>query len=157
MSVTFISLIITAVSCSTTPTPSSKGRCVSPVNDGIRVEWSAEDPVQATLKRPALLSALYVTYAGIQAFDVYTTSESLRWGGREVNPVVAPLSRDMVALSALKAATTIGTIYCVDRLWRRHRVAAVILMAGLNGAVGAVAAHNASVARHARSRTGGVR
>lgn len=152
MSVTFISLIITAVSCSTTP--SSKGRCVSPVNEGIRVEWSAEDRVQAGHKRPALLSALYVTYAGVQAFDGYTTSVSLRRGAREINPVVVPLAGDMVAFSALKVATTIGTIYCVDRLWRRHRVAAVVLMAGLNGAVGAVAAHNSSVGRRARSRAG---
>lgn len=156
MSVWLTSLIIAAVWC-TTPTPSATDACVSLRNGDARVEWSVEDPVPATLKRPALLSALYVTYTGVQVFDLYTTSESLRRGGREVNPVVAPLAGNLVAFSALKAATSIGTIYCVDRLWRRHRVAAVIMMAGLNGAVGAVAAHNAGVARRARAHTGGGR
>lgn len=156
MSVSFIALVMAAAGC-TASTPSPTGSCGTPTDEGIRVEWPAAEAAHRTPKRPPLLSALYVSYAGAQVLDLYTTSASLRQGGREVNPVVAPLSADLVAVSVLKAATTAGTIYFVDRLWRRHRVAAVILMAGLNGAVGGVAAHNARVARRARSNTGGVR
>lgn len=156
MSVPLAAWLITAVSC-TTPHASQTSPCAPPLDERIRVEWSALDSSPSALKRPALLSTLYVTDASLQVLDLYTTSQSLRRGGREVNPVLAPLSGDLAVVAALKAASTVGTIYGVERLRRRHRVAAVILMAGLNGAVGAVAAHNARVARRARVDRGGVR
>ena len=154
MPVSFVALLV-AVSC--TPHASLTSPCGPLLHERIRVESVAQASTHSALERPVLLSALYVTYAGVQALDVYTTAQSLRAGGREANPLLAPLSGDLVVVSAVKAASTVGTIYFVNRLWRRHRVTAVILMAGLNGAVGAAASYNARVARRARSHSRGVR
>lgn len=101
----------------------------------------------------ALVTALITR--GVQVEDLDACIRHV--GRREINPVVASVSGNFVAVSTLKDASTIGTIYCVDRSWRRHRVVAVVLMAGFNGGVGAVPAHNARVARRARSYTGGAR
>jgi hypothetical protein len=45
-------------------------------------------------------------------------------------------------LLAVKAAASVGTIYLAEKLWRRNRVAAVALMAGLNGAYAVIVARN---------------
>jgi len=49
------------------------------------------------------------------------------------------------AFVAVKAAATAGVIYAGERMWKKNRVAAVIFVAALNGAMTAVVARNYSV------------
>jgi hypothetical protein len=69
MSLALVTALITALWSSTAQSP--RGLCVSPLKEAICVGWSGEGAPSA-LKRPALLSAPYVTYAGFQIFDLYT-------------------------------------------------------------------------------------
>jgi hypothetical protein len=44
---------------------------------------------------------------------------------------------------AVKAATGVSTMYITEKMWKKNRAGAVILMAAINGATAAVVAHNA--------------
>jgi hypothetical protein len=101
-------------------------------------------------KRPAILPALYASFGALQALDVYTTSAALRSGAREADPVMGGLTGRQAQTIALKAATTAGTIFFVERLWKQNRVAAVVVLAVINGATTAVAMNNARNARRGR-------
>jgi len=48
---------------------------------------------------------------------------------------------------ALKGATSASVIYFTEKLWKRHRTAAVLTMIGLNCGYGMVAWHNYSIGR----------
>jgi hypothetical protein len=78
----------------------------------------------------------------LQIADVASTRRALEAGGREANPIVRGLADNTAAMLAIKAAATAGTIYLVERLWRKNRTAAVLLMAALNGTYAAIVAHN---------------
>lgn len=106
----------------------------------LAIDWAALRPVEP--KRPAALPALYVSFAALQMADFYTTTSGLKNGASEANPLMAPFGGNTGAMLALKAGTTVGTIYLAERLWRRNRVAAIVVMAAVNGATAAVAAHN---------------
>ncbi|RPJ56910.1 MAG: hypothetical protein EHM24_27430 [Acidobacteria bacterium] len=99
--------------------------------------------------RPAPLVPLYVTFAALQVADVASTGRALEAGGREANPIVRGFANNSAAMLAVKAGATVGTIYLSERLWKKNRAAAVLLMTALNGAYAAVAAHNY---RHSEQR-----
>jgi len=101
--------------------------------------------------RPGALPALYVSFAVVQALDVYTTVAAIGAGGREANPVVASVGGHPAGLIAFKAATTAGTVYAVERMWRKNRVGAVVLMVALNGVTAGVVAHNRRVTQVSRA------
>jgi hypothetical protein len=96
-------------------------------------------------KRPIALSALYGTYGALQALDVMSTRRALSAGAREGNPLMK--SGSMGAMIAVKAAAGVSTIYFTEKLWKKNRVGAVIVMAALNGASAAIVAHNQRNAR----------
>jgi Domain of unknown function (DUF5658) len=98
-------------------------------------------------KRPAALIPLYASFASLQVFDVTSTLQAIDRGALESNPVVARLVNSPPALAAMKAGTTVAAIYLTERLRKRHRIAAVLLMAGLNAGYVGVVTHNYSVAR----------
>jgi len=99
-------------------------------------------------KRPAALVPLYVSYSALQVVDIATTRTAVNRGtGREGNPVMGPAVGNPIAFVALKAGTTAGTIWLTERLWKRHRVAAVATMIGMNAALAVVVNHNAAVMR----------
>ena len=50
--------------------------------------------------------------------------------------------RQPAAFVAAKVAASAATFYVSERLWRRHRVAAVVLMLAVNGAYAAIVANN---------------
>ncbi len=103
------------------------------------------------VKRPALLPVLYASFGAVQASDVYTTSAALRSGAYEANPLMRPFAGHPARMIALKAAATASTIFFVERMWKQqHRVAAVVMMAAINGATMAVAMNNARIARRGR-------
>jgi hypothetical protein len=97
--------------------------------------------------RPAALPPLYVSFAAMQVLDAHSTLSAARDGAVERNPLVAPLIERPMAVVAVKAATTVGAIWLTEKLWRRHRVAAIALMIGINGAYAAIVANNYRVRR----------
>lgn len=100
--------------------------------------------------RPAMLPVLYVSFGALQAWDVRTTSAALKTGAREVNPVAARFAGSSAKMFALKAATSASTVFFVERMWKQNKVAAVVVMAAINGATASVAMNNARIARRGR-------
>lgn len=96
-------------------------------------------PLQ-TPKRPIALSALYGTYGVLQALDVVSTRRALASGARESNPLMN--DGHLGTMIAVKAAAGASTIYFTEKLWKKNRVGAVIVMAALNGATAAIVARN---------------
>jgi Domain of unknown function (DUF5658) len=93
--------------------------------------------------RPSILVPLYVSSAALQGVDLVTTRLALQTGSAaEANPVMQHVVGNDATLFAVKAGTAAGTIWIVERMWKRHRVAAVALMIGVNATMGAVVGHN---------------
>jgi hypothetical protein len=103
-------------------------------------------------KRPMILPALYVSLGAVQAWDVYSTSAALKAGAIERNPLVAPIAGNSGGMIALKLGTAATTVFFAERLWKKNRVAAIVMMAGINGATAAIAMRNIRNARTAGAR-----
>ena len=107
--------------------------------------------VQTPTTTPAprlVMPALYASLAGLQAYDAFSTLTVLTRGGVEANPIMKGIAGSPLALVAVKAGTTAGSIYVAERLWRQnHKGQAIALMVATNGLMAAVAAHNTSVMR----------
>lgn len=93
-----------------------------------------------TPKRPAALSALYGTYGALQALDIVSTRRAIASGARESNPLMN--GGHVGTMIAVKAAAGASTIYFTEKLWKKNRIGAVIVMAALNGATAAIVARN---------------
>jgi hypothetical protein len=118
------------------------------VSDAAPIFSPAPSVTPARQKRPSVLVPMYVSFAALQGLDYSSTTRALRSGaGREANPLMRPIVGNRPAFIAVKAATGVVTIWAGEKLWKKNRAAAVVLMAVMNGAVGAVVAHNLSVAR----------
>jgi hypothetical protein len=52
----------------------------------------------------------------------------------------------------LKAATTASTIFFAERMWKKNKVGAVVMLAAINGATAAVSMHNMRNARALSTR-----
>jgi hypothetical protein len=102
--------------------------------------------------RPALLPALYASLGAMQAWDLYSTKAALRGGAREANATLAPIAGNSGAMLAMKAATTAGTIVFAERMWKKNRVGAIVMLVAVNGATAAVSMHNMRNARQAATR-----
>ena len=96
-------------------------------------------------RRPAPLVPLYASLAVLQGLDIYTTSQSLSRGAVEANPGMKAVAGNAWASTAVKAATTAGSIYFIERAWKQNRKGAVILATVINAATAAVVAHNTQV------------
>jgi len=98
--------------------------------------------------RPSALPAMYVSLAGLQAYDGYSTIRGVRDGATEANPLVGGLASQPAAFWTVKALSTVTTIYFAEQLWRQHkRGQAIMTMVVANAVMGGVAAHNMSVVR----------
>jgi hypothetical protein len=86
-----------------------------------------------------------VSFASLQVLDVTSTLRARERGAREANPVVAPLVNSRPALIGMKAGATVAVVYLTERLRKRHRIAAVLLMVGLNAGYVGVVARNYSI------------
>jgi len=93
-------------------------------------------------RRPGGLVPLYVSFAALQSLDAHSTLAGVREGHTEANPFMAPVARQPALLIGAKTAAGVGTIVLAERLWRRHRTAAIVLMVAVNLAHAAVVAHN---------------
>jgi hypothetical protein len=103
------------------------------------VHWPSP---RAQSDRPKSLLPLYLSFAALQALDAHSTLEAIDNGHGERNPLVSTFTTTPGAMVGLKLASTAGTIYLTERLWRKHRGAAIALMIAVNGAYAAVVAHN---------------
>ena len=106
--------------------------------------------ISRALARPALLPALYVSYAALQAFDVYSTKQGLARGAREANPLMQGVVGNTSTFVAVKAAVAIGTIVGAERLWKTNKAAAIVVMLASNSVATLVAARNARTLRQLR-------
>jgi hypothetical protein len=82
--------------------------------------------------RPAVLPALYASFATLQVLDVHSTRRATSRGYVELNPLMQPTSDNVGAMLAIKVGATAGTIFAVEKLWRHNRTAAVLTMIGVN-------------------------
>lgn len=100
--------------------------------------------------RPAILPALYATLGVMQAWDIYSTRAAMQAGAREANPTAAPFTGNVVSMLGMKAATTVGTIFFAERMWKKNKVGAVIMLVAINGATAAVSMQNMRNAKRLR-------
>lgn len=107
--------------------------------------------VERALARPALLPALYVSYAALQAYDLYSTRQGLGRGAQESNPLMQGVVGNPGAFLALKAGVAAGTILAAERLWKHDKKAAAIgVMIASNLVTAVVASRNAGTLRQLR-------
>lgn len=92
--------------------------------------------------RPAALVPLYVSFGVLQAADIATTLHNISGGATEANPVMGTVAGSPAGLVATKAALAGASIFLAEKLWKKNRPAAVLLMIGLNGFQAAVVARN---------------
>lgn len=103
-------------------------------------------------RRPMALPAMYLGLGALQGLDLYSTSRALRHGGYEANPVMARVVGNRGASIALKAGTSAAMIFFAERLRKKSPVAAITMMAIVNGFTGLVVAHNFRNARTLAAR-----
>ena len=104
-------------------------------------------------ERPRALVPLYVSFAGAQAYDVYSTRAILRAGGYEANPLMGGLVEHPIAFAGVKAGLSVAGIYAGEKLWKTgHRRAAVWYLVGLNAGMIAIDLSNRSVLAQQASR-----
>lgn len=84
----------------------------------------------------------------VAELDIHSTRRALSTGGaREANPLMRPIVNDSAAFLATKAAATAGVIWASEKLWKKNRRAAVILISLVNTAMAVVVANNYRVNR----------
>jgi Domain of unknown function (DUF5658) len=120
--------------------PAPPPRAASP--EMPRPGWPRTALAPAQSDRPLVLPALYVTFGALQALDAHSTLRALDRGQVEGNPVMRGIASQPAAVVGIKAATTAGTIFLTEKLSRRHRTAAIVLMVALNAGYLAVVSHN---------------
>jgi hypothetical protein len=116
------------------------------------VVWENVTWVDDNVSRPPALAALYVSYAALQAYDVYSTTRALTRGAREANPLMQSVVGNTPGFIAVKAVTGIATVIGSERLWRKNKAAAIAVMVAANSVSAVVAARNASTLRQLPSR-----
>jgi hypothetical protein len=126
---------VVAPDATATPIRAAAARAVTEAEPGMNL-WT----LSQTPRRPGALTTLYGTYATLQALDVISTRRALSAGATEQNPLMK--SGRMGAMVAVKAAAGVSTIYFAEKLWKKNRLGAIVVMAALNGAQAAVVAHN---------------
>lgn len=79
---------------------------------------------------------------GLHALDAHSTHRALNAGGSESNPLVRGLVESPIGVVAVKAGSSAVVIYAAEKMWKHNRVAAVIMIVGINTAYAAIVAHN---------------
>ena len=83
-----------------------------------------------------------MSFAVLQGLDAHSTLTAVRAGGTEANPAMKGLVAQPASFIGAKLAATAGMLFLTERLWKKHRGAAVVLMVAANAAYGAIVAHN---------------
>lgn len=93
-----------------------------------------------------VLRALYISTPIVQAVDGFSTLKVVHLGGREQNPLMAPIVSNPAAFVITRATVAFGEIYMARGLAKRNKFLAIGALAGLNTAYALFAAHNFRVA-----------
>lgn len=101
-------------------------------------------------KRPAALTGLYVGLAGLQVYDAVSTMRGLSLGAREANPIMQGAVHNSAMFWSIKAAATAVPMVLAEKMWKKNRVGAVVMMAVANSVAAVVASNNARVLRGGR-------
>ena len=130
---------------------------VVPAFAGDEVNVTTVQPLKVTAKvadsfsRPTILPVLYASYAGLQAYDVYSTRSALSRGAHEANPLMKQAAGNTSAMIALKAGVTLGTIVAAERMWKNNnKVGAIAVLVASNSVAAFVATRNARTLRQLR-------
>ena len=100
-------------------------------------------------RRGTLLLSLYVSLAGLNAYDAYSTTKGYSAGATETNSLLRAAASRPAVVWAIKGGITAGSIIVAERLWRtHHRVHAIGMMVLTNSLMAVVAARNSSVLRN---------
>jgi hypothetical protein len=117
-----------------------------------RAAMTEADPSTTTLwsmsqtrKRPAMLPVLYSSYGVLAAMDIVTTKKAINNGAYEANPLAK--GGNLASTIAIKAGTGAATFFAAEKLWKKNRVGAVVLMVAANSLSAVVVAHNQRNAR----------
>ena len=116
---------------------------------GQNVTWG-HDKVTRPLSRPAILPALYASYAGLQAYDLYSTKAALARGGREANPCMQGVVKNSGTFAAVKIGAAAAGIIAAERMWKTNKVGAIAMMVAANSVTAIVAARNARTLQQLR-------
>jgi hypothetical protein len=119
---------------------------------GVIVPMAPMSGYKVKVGRPAILPALYVTLGAMQALDIYSTRAAVQAGAREANAAAAPFTGSAASMLGMKAATTAGTIFFAERMWKKNKVGAVIMLVAINGATAAVSMRNMRNAKQLNTR-----
>jgi len=115
------------------------------------VDWSMKPlHVGSGMKRPAVLAGLYASLAGLQVYDAASTARGLKQGAREGNPLMQGAAHNAAMFWSIKAATTALPMMLADRMWKRNKAGAIVMMALANSVAATVAVNNAHVLRSGR-------
>jgi Domain of unknown function (DUF5658) len=98
-------------------------------------------------RRPAALIPLYASFIALEALDIHSTRSALAQGAVEANPAVRGLTGSSLGMVTVKAAGTAGLIFASEKMWRKNKAAAIVLMIATNSAMAWVVEHNYRVAR----------
>lgn len=141
--------VLTPVDAAAVAAPATEGNTPEPAQRTLRATPAVPEVwmVNRTETRPAALPMMYAALGALQAFDVYSTRRALGAGANEANPLLRRAAGNSGAMLAVKALSTAGTIYFTERVWKKNRKGAVVLMAAINGVTAAVAMRNVRNAR----------
>lgn len=131
-----------AVPMAPTPLAGAIARAATLDNGPTVSLWSMS---QAPPKRPAMLPVLYGSYGLLAAMDIVSTKKAINNGAYEANPLAK--GGNLGSTIAIKAGTGAATFLAAERLWKKSRVGAVVLMVAANSLSAAVVSHNMSNAR----------
>ena len=85
---------------------------------------------------------LYASFVALQAIDAHSTWRALEHGAVEANPIMKSVAESKAPFLAAKAIGTAATIAISERLRKKNRVAAVMVMVSANVGMTWVAQHN---------------
>lgn len=115
------------------------------------VDWSMKPlHVGGAMKRPTALAGLYASLAGLQVYDAMSTAKGMKQGAREANPLMQGAVHNSAMFWSVKAATTVLPMIMAEKMWKRNKVGAVVMMAVANSVAATVAANNARVLKAGR-------
>jgi hypothetical protein len=93
--------------------------------------------------RPAALIPLYGSLIALQGLDIHSTRSGMHSGQtREANPLMGPIVENGAAFVAVKAAATVGAIWCAEKMWKKSPKKALVFTVLINATMAAVVTHN---------------
>jgi hypothetical protein len=99
-------------------------------------------PTLAHADDRGILVPLYVSYATLEALDVQSTLHGLSRGAVEQNPIMQGVVGSPAGLIAVKAGVAVVTIAVVDKVAKKNKPLAIVLMVAANSVAATVVANN---------------